>query len=70
MELKKYCDHCNEEWEESFFCNKCSGKYQGTEVIESPKLIYYGCGNEMEFEEEYVFSGDVCYNCCTCHLNK
>jgi hypothetical protein len=67
---KKYCDCCGEEWEETFFCKKCSNKYVGTETVESPRLDWCGWPpqDEMEWVEEDVFSGDVCMNCCTCHM--
>jgi hypothetical protein len=64
----KYCDWCDEEWEETFFCKKCSNKYLGTDLVKTPKSIYYGVGEEMEMTEEDIFSGDVCFNCCRCHL--
>jgi hypothetical protein len=63
---KKFCDCCNEEHEETFFCEECSNEYIGT--TESPRLFFYSwLEDEMEWIEEDVFSGDVCMNCCTCH---
>jgi len=67
-EKQMTCDCCEQEWEESFFCKECSHKFIGTEWVETPRLDYYGVGNEMEWEQEDQFSGDICGNCCTCHL--
>ena len=67
-EKKITCDCCGEEWEESFFCKKCSHKFIGTKWEETPKVMWDGSGNDMEWEEVDQFTGDVCGNCCRCHL--
>ena len=67
----KTCDACGEEWEESFFCKKCSsgGHY---EEVESPNIFWDGNPFESEYvmQEEWFPNGDICLNCCSCHYIK
>jgi len=66
----KRCDACGERWEDSFFCAECS---KGGEYIEMmvPNLFYDGCpGDEYVMGEEWVPNGDICLNCCGCHLKS
>ena len=66
----KTCDACEEEWEESFFCEKCSrgGRH---EEVEAPNMFWDGYpGEECVMEEEWIPNGDICLNCCTCHFIK
>ncbi len=62
--MKYSCDICEQEWDESFFCKKCSSRLVLEETL-TPKLIYYGDGDEYEPDEDWV-QYDVCCNCCTC----
>ena len=74
MEVKektKQCDSCEEVWEESFFCEKCS-----SEVIEAEEeFSNHDLFEPWEFEydlpdiPEYT-TLDICGNCCHCHYNK
>lgn len=66
-EKRMICDCCEQDFEKSYFCEKCSNKYIGIKMVETPKLIY-DYGNEMEWTEEDQFSGNICGNCCACHL--
>ena len=61
------CDCCGEEWEDTFFCEKCSNKMDVVEAM-VPKLDWCGWGEDYEAGEEEINSGDVCFNCCVCHL--
>ena len=66
-EKRKTCDACGEEWEESFFCARCSSKGEFQTVM-NPNPFWDGVpGEEYVEEEEWVFYGDVCMNCCGCH---
>ena len=50
------CDSCEEEWEEEFKCDKCSG------------LHYVPEYDENGFDEDganWLLS--TCFNCCNCH---
>jgi hypothetical protein len=64
----KTCDCCGETWEEKFFCPECSKKYVGEREVEVPVIPWDGCGPETETRAEPEYSGDVCLNCCSCHL--
>jgi len=59
------CDICGEEWEEDFFCKKCSNQiyYELEEVID---LFWdYDMRTDGYITEEVAhYSGDVCKNCC------
>ena len=65
--MNKICDCCDVEWEETFFCEKCSNKMELIETVE-PKLDWQGWGDDFEEGEEEVSTGNVCMNCCDCHL--
>ncbi len=62
------CDCCEQEWEKSFFCNKCSGFE--TIDCEVPNLMWGGWppDEEMEMGTEDIWN-DVCLNCCPGHVN-
>lgn len=62
------CDACEEVWEESFFCEKCSsGGHE--EIVEKPNTMWDGDPHdETIFEEEWVSNGNICMNCCRCNL--
>ena len=68
--IRKYCDCCEEEWEQDFFCTKCSGvqHFDGEMVLE-PNLFWDGSPNDeytwQDRESEYM---DVCRNCCRCNV--
>jgi hypothetical protein len=50
------CDSCEEEWEESFKCDKCSG------------LHYVPEYDENGFDEDGANCLlSTCFNCCNCH---
>lgn len=51
---RQICDCCEEEWEETFFCETCS------------KLA----ADERLGDDEHAGPVDVCMNCCTCHLRN
>jgi len=61
------CDCCGEEFEESFFCEKCSNQYIGTELEEVPDIRWNGVGDGMVLKEVDQYSGMVCKNCCECN---
>lgn len=64
----KTCDACEETWEDSFFCKKCSSGGR-TEIVEKPNLMWDGDPkDEIVFGEEYIPNGNVCLNCCSCNL--
>lgn len=66
-EWKIVCESCGEEWEESFFCEKCSagGEY---EIREVPNLMWDGLpSEEYVWEEVFVENGNICLNCCNGH---
>ncbi len=67
-EEKQYCEHCEQEWEESFFCKKCSNQNMGAELEEVPDPMWDGFGDEMTWKMVDQYSGDVCMNCCNCNL--
>jgi len=48
------CGRCNQEWEHTFICEKCSSG-------EEP--IYDAIG----YETDNPVCIDTCYNCCNCH---
>ncbi len=66
----KTCDRCGDKWEDAFFCPECSGKYLGEREVEVPVIPWDGWGSETEPGYEPEYSGDVCMNCCTCHLRR
>lgn len=49
----KTCDCCGEDWEDSFFCEKCSRLATEERIGD---------------EEWGGYHHDVCGNCCRCHL--
>ena len=53
---KRTCTHCDEEWEDSFFCDKCS-KPEFDEVLDGTGSLVSGW-----------FPQDVCLNCCSCSV--
>lgn len=64
----KTCDGCGERWEDSFFCEQCSS---GGELVwrEVPNTMWDGHpDDEMVMTEEWEANGDICLNCCGCHL--
>lgn len=66
MSMPRICDCCGEEFEEEFFCEKCSGE---PEIVERevPKLDWdYGLGPDTEIVEECEFYL-TCFNCCPGH---
>ncbi|MFW9872343.1 MAG: hypothetical protein ACFFG0_04510 [Candidatus Thorarchaeota archaeon] len=64
----KICNACEAEWEEDFFCDKCSSDSHYEEV-EIPNDCWDGSvhGEEFVLEEEWISNGDICLNCCICH---
>ncbi len=62
------CDCCEEEWEDAFFCKKCSSKaVTMTETVPDTMWDYDDRTPEY-IERDYTTTLDVCMNCCTCHL--
>lgn len=62
------CSCCSEEWEESFFCTKCSGlETFSAEFTLEPNPFWCGSPSDeyvmRERDPEYM---DVCFNSCQC----
>lgn len=64
----KYCDCCEEEWEEGFFCKKCSGLHSfDGEMEEVPNIFWDGNpDDEYVLKEREPEHRDICLNCCGC----
>lgn len=66
----KYCDCCEQEWEDEFFCDTCSHQIEG-DWEEVPDPLWSGePGGEYTYDYVEHDVGDICFNCCTCHLRK
>lgn len=64
------CVCCQEEFEESFFCEKCSNRKELIER-EYPNPLWNGYSDDEYYtKEEWEEQGCTCMNCCTCHLTK
>jgi len=60
------CDSCGEQWEESFFCEKCSGWHrEEVESINFEYLAYPDQETEFEMVDTHY---DICLNCCNGHV--
>lgn len=63
----KVCDCCGEEWEEEFFCEKCSGVHDHGETEMVPNIFWDGNpGDEYVIEDVEPMHEDICMNCCNC----
>lgn len=74
-EKKLICDVCGEEWEEDFFCPKCSNQIYEEEVEVTRDELPDWDGDPRYADYPVIVtelrcSGDVCYNCCNCHERK
>lgn len=66
--IKISCDCCEEIHEETFFCDKCSNQLTGI-FGETPDPFWDGIEGDGYEEIEIInSSGDICMNCCDCHL--
>lgn len=59
------CDCCDEDWEEAFFCKKCSGPDMVDDYEDDP--LDYSDSPRQNLVVREVWT-NVCGNCCTCHL--
>lgn len=59
----KTCEQCGQQWEDEFFCKKCSEPYW--DVVEVPNTMWSGDPEMVLAEEWYQF--DICKNCCGGH---